>query len=120
MDKVVLPKKVADEIKKCRSGYNDIELMEMAISTCKLSGYEHMQAFAQEDFETFLKAIANDYEVEMTPEEKALDYYEGLGRLMNEAAAKNNRSETMALANKQVGARNILIMLGIKIEGINA
>lgn len=120
MDKVKLPKKVADEIKKCRSGYNDIELMEMAISTCKLSGYEHMQAFAQEDFETFLKAIANDYEVEMTPEEKALDYYEGLERLMNESAAKDKRGETLAFANKRAGARNILIMLGIEIKGVNA
>lgn len=103
MDKVVLPKKVADEIKKCRSGYSDIDLMGIAISDSDCKVYEHMQAFAREDFETFLKAIANGYEIEMTPEEKVYEYY----------------YEHTENSDEKVGVRRTLALLGIKIEGVN-
>lgn len=70
--------------------------------------------------DVLLKALVNGYEIEMTKEEMALDYYETLGRLMNEAEAIGNRDKALALSNERKGARCILMILGIKIEGINA
>lgn len=104
MDKVKLPKEVAEEIEKCRQGNSEVELMDIAISDLDYTDYKHMQAFAREHFETFLKAIANDYEVEPTPEEKVYEYY----------------YEHTENSDEKVGVCRTLDLLGIKIKGVNA
>lgn len=121
MDKVKLPKEVAEiieDFRKAKISDGDIVRMSMRIFEGCSKERSALKEYSDSNLDDLINALKFGYEVEMTPEEKALDYYEGLERLMNESAAKDKRGEALAFANKRAGARNILIMLGIEIKGI--
>ncbi|SDI83043.1 hypothetical protein SAMN04487909_10893 [Aneurinibacillus migulanus] len=113
-----MTKKQAEIIESIKDGTDDIANFLTHWHTAQ----DKAMVATRENFtpSLLMKAWEYGYEIEKTPEERALDYYETLEHLMNEAAAKDNRGKAVALSNERVGARNILIMLGIKIEGINA
>lgn len=118
MDKVKLTKKQVEIIESIKGGTDDIANFLTHWHTAQ----DKAMFATRENFtpSLLMKAWEYGYEIEMTKEEMALDYYEALGRLMIEAEAIGNRDKTLTLSNERKGARNILMILGIKIEGINA
>ncbi|MMZ52789.1 hypothetical protein D1872_145660 [compost metagenome] len=66
-----------------------------------------------------LKALVNDYEVELTPEEKVLEHYKLVES--NLSPGEDNSSRDAYLERGiLIGTKTTLDLLGIKIEGINA
>lgn len=113
MEKVKLPKEVADALKharvdlkwedgnilaKCVRGDWDLESMQILNNFCK----------KDDNKLTIAKALVIGYEVEQTPEDKVRNYYDECSRSADEG-----------IRNERFGIRNTLNILGIKIEGVN-
>lgn len=110
MDKVKLPKQVAESIEKLRS--HDFEVTNhdiiYAFAASKSNEYPALVEFASNDrnFDTLLKALVNGYEVEQTPEDKVREFYQD--RLNAEDHSQVN------------GILFTLNAFGKKIEGVNS
>jgi hypothetical protein len=110
MDKVVLPKEVANAIEISRiCGYSTLEIVIHSLEAIDGHAYKDtIRHFAADNFDTFLNALVNGYEVVKTTEERLRERYEyaervgGGGRIYRDAV------------------RDTLDILGIKIEGVNA
>jgi len=60
---VQIPQEVIDCIQKCRMGFSDRDVMEIAIADYNSKNYKIMQDYARSDFESFLKYMASTCEV---------------------------------------------------------
>lgn len=112
MDKVKLPREVAEAIQRVRSHYKsgceyDLDLLKKEDWDC----IHPIVVFTQDsrvNMQLYFEALVNGYEVEQTPEDKVRDYF----NYCKNSAAPEIRSE-------MYGIRNTLNILGIKIEGVN-
>lgn len=115
---VTLPKDVAETIEYLREhGWSESHLMHIGefISVEKHNKELHvdhrgyvLSEYLSEDFEQnvpkYMSAIVNGYDVESTPEEKVIEYYESIA---------GEHSPLKAV-------RDTLTILGINIPGVNA
>lgn len=103
MDKVKIPKELADEIetiRKCARFTNKQIIAAKAREDKPFN--DQYKALNDVDFDLLVKALVNGYQVAKTPEEEVRDYY---------------NSFTIQF-NKNV-VRETLNRLGITIEGVN-
>ncbi|GED14031.1 hypothetical protein [Aneurinibacillus migulanus] len=119
MDKVKLPKEVAEAIKTLKNA--EITTFEIICSLAhERWGHSKHVSEAHKTLRKFsfgnsgrngdvlLKALVNDYELEPTPEEKVLSEYKARQPYSNYGNAYRQ------------GVRDTLNAYGIKIEGVNA
>lgn len=118
MDKVKLPKEVADELEKCRQGHSDKDVISIAIADHLVKPYGSLQAYANEFFDQFMSALVNGYEVEQTPEDKVREYI--TNRLKEARSLVEGSPHHVRAIHRYEGAASVAEMLGIKIEGVNA
>lgn len=104
MEKVKLPRDVADTIEKLRgvNTSNQDILYKFAWDT--ENGYPELVSYAAYYFDTFISAIVNGYEVEETPEEKIWNFYH------TKAACDMHPHHAI---------QHVLNILNIKIDGVN-
>jgi hypothetical protein len=106
MEKVTLPKDVAEAIEYLRSfGKGNEFLISAAVGNT--IGERSMTIFKfatgdEGDFEILLSALVNGYEVEVTPEGQVKEYFDALDCLSSKQAVKET-----------------LTFFGIKVDGIN-
>jgi hypothetical protein len=111
MDKVLLPKEVADAIHYFLVKGREKSLFNVptiASSSAKNKRYKTIFDYIQssdENFKKYFNALVNGYEVEFTKEERLKNYYESC--LSNKSTAKVYAIE------------HTLYLLGIEIEGVN-
>jgi hypothetical protein len=119
MEKVKLPKEVAEAIERLRNeGASVHEIVyDYASGNVLYSQYNKLADFASDNFDTLLKALVNGYEVEMTPEEKVREYYD---RWKFQADADLCIEERVIAERSMNVIKCTLDNLGIKIEGVNA
>lgn len=109
MDKVLLPKEVADAIHYFQVKGSEKSLFNVptiASSSAKNKRYKTIFDFFQssdENFKKYFNALVNGYEVEMTKEDLIKVYFE---------SHKN-------LPGITTGIKATLKILGIEIEGVN-
>jgi metal-dependent HD superfamily phosphatase/phosphodiesterase len=119
MDKVKLPKRIFDFIQSER--YFDTNKENYWKERVLLTILTHEFSLEDVKFETIIQALATDYEVEETPEDKVKLFYE---------TASTNKSillQHSAISYDEVelqngimrGIEGTLNRLNIKIEGIN-
>ncbi|VXC07410.1 conserved hypothetical protein [Bacillus sp. 349Y] len=101
MEKVTLPKDVAEAIEDYLSEYDKARLIK-AHSTPGRWSADVREEINKIDVMTLAAALVNGYEVEVTPEEKVKEHFDGLD-----------------LFSSQCAVIETLNILGIKIEGIN-
>ncbi len=128
MEKVILPKEVAEAIEEVwcdlKQERHSGHLQKIGCLTNWMmlekyySGQERiLYAYFEENPVDYVSALAYGYEVEKTPYEELQEYYESNAwRGMPEL----NSSEKRARCNVRIGVRKTLNTLGIEIEGINA
>lgn len=112
MEKVKLPREVAEAIESLRS--MDFKLTNWdivyAFANSKSGEYPALIEFANKEFDTFLQALVNGYEVDESPEDKLREYYN--------FCKMSCVGETEA--NIMTAIERTLNLLNIKIEGVNA
>lgn len=116
MDKVKLPKKVAEALEYSKGlGFKNFEIIRWVLLSTDNKGYVNtITSYAKDNFDLFLQALVNDYEIDLTPEEKVkkcFDYYDD--------SFRDSQERAHALGVRQ-GIKNALDHLEIKIEGINS
>ncbi len=125
MEKVTLPKEVAEALESLKAdGLSNLRIAADALTAHVVRGTDYftLRMFLSESNENddiLLSALVNGYEVEMTPEEQIRELYE---------EAKDNYHSKTSLDRWGEGyaegvlntVENILDILGIEVEGINA
>lgn len=121
MERVKLPREVAEAIEHCRNDdFSNRLIIRLALDERGNTPLRDLlYYFADTQFDTLVSALYNGYEVEQTPEEKVREMFVDA---VNEEE-KREGQET-ALAGWWEGRRMAIIdtvnALGIKIEGVNA
>jgi hypothetical protein len=112
MNKVTLPKEVAEELEYAleHERSNSILFAEVIAGV-----YEKLHAHFEYDTDSLMSALVNGYEVEQTPEEKVREYYEGYKRM--EAWRGHDGHDARGAVDI---IETTLDLLGIKISGVNA
>jgi len=122
MNKVTLPKEVAEAIEGLRRlGKSNCDIISSVIGRIYGKNSKVVRDYAEcsnDNFEDILSALVNGYEIERTPEEKLREYYEGL-------KSSEDSLEIAGYSGSQFrqgwqSVENTLDILGITIEGINA
>ena len=72
------------------------------------------------NFDVFLSALVNGYQVEKTPEEKVRDYYCTCEANWLSADERTNIAVAEHLSGQLLAINTTLDLLGIQIEGVNA
>lgn len=122
MSKPIIPREVAEAIESLRkSGATNEQILHSAFAAnCgTVTTREQYEIFRYRvnNFETFVRAVIDGYEVDETPEDMIRKRYEGtkyLRCLTVDPSDASNHDAYMA------GMRFVLDTLGIKIEGVNA
>lgn len=120
--KPTLPREVADAIESMREdGQNNFNIMRLAHgSVFEGPSTVIKRYFFESDIgispDTLMSALINGYEVEQTPEDRVLEYYNRIIR----RAVSTNSPEMFRLLGEKEGITKTLNTLGIKIEGVNA
>lgn len=124
--KVKVPRGVAKAIEHLRTiTYSNHELLRVIESTAvnPVARRVYDWAFATNGGgspDLLMQALVNGYEVEKTPEEKILGYYERNQDAL-ERAIRLGWADTEYMAKGTAhGVKTTLDLLGIKIEGVNA
>jgi hypothetical protein len=119
-NKIILPKDIAKEVEeiRLRLAINaDHYLLSLAFRFVHGNFGHPIFEFAKENFDLYVRAIVNGYEVETTPEESLREYYDELYRV----ASNDDPCRRQYKAECQADAvLKTLDILGIKIEGVNA
>lgn len=124
MERVMLPREVAEAIEDVKPYYRNGEIIETIVKDDNRTVYGTLMGrlirYYRDDcvnLETLMSALVNGYEIERTPEERLREYYERVQsnrRVVTRAAAVTYYDfELRAI-------ENTLDILGITIEGINA
>ncbi len=119
-EKVVLPKEVAEQLVDLRKHH----ISNATILSSSYNGEFDGSIYADlgdyvcgPNFDNFLAALVNGYEVEKSPEDKLREYYEWAEKSRQKFAD----SEDFTRADARLdGLLSALDILGIKVEGINA
>ncbi|MDF1510706.1 DUF1642 domain-containing protein [Robertmurraya sp. DFI.2.37] len=130
MNKVTLPREVADVLGAVKTEYSLFNIIESlryygkGRKSIPDSRLEKLHDWCEEDETTeredlIITALVNGYEIEQSPEDKLREYYEGANFLRYDASDLAP-TERQRMIGKQMGVRRTLNILGIKIEGINA
>lgn len=72
------------------------------------------------NFDVFLSALVNGYQVEKSPEDNVRDYFMRLKELEKQAYEAADHETESEFLSEQTGAIMVLNQLGIQIEGVNA
>lgn len=116
MNKVTLPRAVADAIENLRErGAQDKDILAYGIARYTIEDAGVIFHFAKDNFDDLISAIVNGYTVEQTPEEAVRKYYEKCEHWRRNSSGYQYH-EYLA---KTVAIKTTLKMLGIKIEGVN-
>jgi hypothetical protein len=124
MNKVTLPKEVAEAIEELRAnGWSNSTIAATTLNTDAIYHSSYKSTFAilypyfigERKEDDLLTALVNGYEVEQTPEEKVREYYEKLEEHKNWTIF-----EDVPLGEMQGAVIKTLDLLGIKISGVNA
>jgi hypothetical protein len=124
-DKVKLPKKVALAIESLRSADFKITNWDIvyAFANSQADEYPALIEFARQDFDTFIKALVNGYQIEETPEDKVKEIHNKYIAMGHEKCRNYETNNNVPAANyyyaKADAIRDVLNILGIKIEGVN-
>lgn len=120
MEKVKIPREVADAIEKLRSMDFKITNWDIvyAFAASKSDEYPALIEFANNNFDTFLKAIVNGYEVEQTPEDKVRYYIEALNK-ETDMIVHGTAPYWIAKGHHQ-GVMAVVEILGLNIGGVNS
>jgi hypothetical protein len=115
MEKVKLPREVAEAIERLRSRDFKVTNWEIvyAFANGKSGEYPALIEFANKEFDTFLQALVNDYEVEEPPEDKVRELYDYFGQ----GDERNYVNYSGKDVQNKIGI--ILKTLGIKIKGVD-
>lgn len=117
-EKVLLPREVAEEIERFRKkGYGNFTIMRLAFEAYSDSLAIRKWAFNIDGKGTpdlLMKALANGYEIEETPEEKLRQYYSDVYKRVIDLSGSDSY-----LSGVVYGIENTLDILGIEIPGIN-
>lgn len=118
MEKVKLPKDVAESIEGIRSGDGDNRhvLEEILNDRPVTKESETVYKYAKDHLDTILKALVNGYEVELTPEEKVREYWD---KMMKSRYSCKNEIQLDNIESEIAGIEKTLELLEIEIEGIN-
>ncbi|WP_176222081.1 DUF1642 domain-containing protein [Tuberibacillus sp. Marseille-P3662] len=114
IEKVVLPKYVADAIKELQKYHDNQKIVYLAFKAGSLAkNIQIIANFAADNFDEFLNALVNGYEVEQTPEERIKQKFDHAYNiyLYNINPAGWGFCE---------GVKTVLNEYGTKIPGINA
>lgn len=111
MQKVKIPRDVADDIEKLRRVNTSNQDIIYKFAWDTENGYMELVAYAAYYFETFIQALVNGYEVEETPEDKVRG-------LFNTPPIFNNGIGELSTAYRN-GILDTLEMLNITIKGVN-
>jgi hypothetical protein len=117
MNKVTLPKEVAEALEKLREGFHDHGVVVAVFDGAPYTfnpyyfGVEKTREYFHDKPAELMSALVNGYEVEQTPEEKVQEYYDFL-----RSASTWNEDH----AGKVRAIEKTLDLLGIKISGVNA
>src|SRR5690554_4232723 len=120
MDKVKLPKEVAEAIDGLRDeGCENQQILELIYKTDMSAFAIRLTGFVMiHGFDTLLQALVNGYEVYETPEDKVREYAELLRvQHINATAGRNDTSSPYG--DELRGCMKTLDKLGIQIEGVN-
>ena len=79
---------------------------------------KYLAADITSNIKTYAKAILEGYQVELIPEEKVREYYEGMIKAEN--FCELNGSSGSQFRQGWQSVKETLDLLGIKIEGVNA
>ena len=133
MTKVKLPKEIAEAIDHLRTitttNYDVIRVVEFTdLNPVVRKVYDWAYKTSGKGTpDLLMQALVNGYEIEKTPEElraiahgKVRDYYAELKRKESRARFWDDYEEVLANMRKRHATTDVLRMLGIKIEGVNA
>lgn len=119
MDKVRLPREVAEAIEGLRSlGYGPYAIVCMVHEKRNEPGIDVIRRYAPLHHGELMQALVNGYEVEYTPEDRVRNYHKEL----LECIEKNPTMERAQCEwrSEVEGIEKTLDFLNIKIEGINS
>lgn len=125
MEKVTLPKEVAEAISALREiGWSNVRIASALEhgNASDGSNVGMLRKFAYVDGDNedlILAALVNGYEIEKTPEEQIRELYEGTKDNYPSKTSLNEWGEGYC-AGVLNTVENILYILGIEVEGINA
>ncbi|MGA3600777.1 hypothetical protein [Lysinibacillus agricola] len=115
MEKVNLSQKQADMLEVARNWYSTEKIMELYISPqIRPAG---MRLLKELDIGTLVSALIHGYEIQLTAEEKAVKYYEDLTKKVEDESLPHHEKEWAMM--QSIAVREVLDLLGIKIQGIN-
>src|SRR5690606_42097638 len=112
--KVTLPKEVAEAVEKLRRlDHGNKGIIDAAYGQMTGSNSYKVQRYSEEsreNFDNLVRALYNGYDVEQTPEDKLLAYY-------NTEQKRFSPKYKTYFGGVQHGIRKTLNILGITIEG---
>lgn len=123
MQKVLLPKEIVKAIESLNQKWDKRAMLQLRFyqhfdvthPEVKII-HDYFNVFTEEGFEKLVTALYLGYEVEQTPEDIILNWDKGLERVLN---GEEYGSEGIASAKREA-IREVLSILNIKIEGVNA
>jgi hypothetical protein len=115
MEKVLLPRGVAEAIETLRSMDFKVSNHDIiyAFANSKCGEYPELIDFANNNFDTLLKALVNGYEAEQTIEEKLFNAY-------SQDDDEDTSDDVFYNAAYNDGFKMALEIAGIKVKGVNA
>lgn len=133
MAKVLVTRKVAEAIDKMRkAGMTDFNILRQSEGAMVTPEYLTLQRWAFSGNgagspDLLMQALVSGYEIEKTPEElqaiaygKVRAFYAELERKESKARIWDDYDEVFRNMNKRHATTDVLRMLDIKIEGVNA
>lgn len=119
MDKVRLPKEVSDAIDKLKNfdGHTNERIIRFVFDPKSNASFKLNEYAASGHFEDILAALVNGYEVEETPEDKVSKAYKEAKRNKQNVTAEIDESFWSGWVS---GMEEVVRLLDIKIEGVNA
>ena len=119
-EKVKLPVEVAEAIEAHRKCHHDNAIIISQSFEVKDNGAHRnsIRDFASDNFDTFLQALVNGYEVEETPEDKVREYFKQLND-DHGVWSNGHKSSSSPYGYELTGCVRTLNLLGINIKGVN-
>jgi hypothetical protein len=120
MEKITIPHRVAEEIRTLRIGLgwtNEQVLNRQFLLEEECEAIVNYIDESIENTHKYYLAVTQGYEVELTPEERVREYYEGLVKTICEELDMETKDCAKAEA---AGVRTTLRLLGIEMNGVNA
>lgn len=121
LDKVKLPKEVAEAIVRVRSNYKsgcefDLRLLKMENWDWLIPIFEYVEE-SKTNMINYFNALVIGYEVEQTPEDKVREWYFDLQKQINDGV---NGPYLDRVKYEMNTIYRCVSLLGIKISGVNA